>query len=449
MRILYIIIGIVLYVVINTIFFKLLVPEGIAWEKPKYIYDYFIQFLRYLLIVILLPLCIVLLIFFIIQELYEGIARKVKKIIESKAQVKPFVDIVRYQNRIRNICIRDIPFIPDESQIIYIEARYHEYFNDYIKQNIKEIERFFALRGLHFIYMPEYSKQVLSKEKVQYSCPWIAHAHDTNSIGMDSQFLKPYINKNMDEYSICFYHGNSKIGLAVSADSLLPGFIYFKGDMCNDAYSFSYYNLKVDEDKTLEEYLDDFYQSFTEPVKYMTTKIEDCYAGENFDDESRKIMDEIKERVDKLRSIGVDEMIIRRLFVKENKLSRLHVTKDYHIFLTDYNNMEISMTALPKAVFLLFLAHPEGIIFKDLSDYREELASIYNKLTNRTDDDSVRQSIEDVTNPTKNSINEKCARIREAFIARFCESLAENYYITGFRAGPKKILLPRDLVIID
>ena len=60
--------------------------------------------------------------------------------------------------------------------------------------------------------------------------------------------------------------------------------------------------------------------------------------------------------------------------------------------------MEISMTALPKAVFLLFLAHPEGIIFKDLSDYREELASIYNKLTNQTDDDSVRQSIEDVTN---------------------------------------------------
>ena len=57
------------------------------------------------------------------------------------------------------------------------------------------------------------------------------------------------------------------------------------------------------------------------------------------------------------------------------------------------------------------------------------------------------QSIEDVTNPLLNSINEKCARIRSAFVKKFDEGLAKNYFVTGERGEVKKIVLPRDLVI--
>ena len=46
-----------------------------------------------------------------------------------------------------------------------------------------------------------------------------------------------------------------------------------------------------------------------------------------------------------------------------------------------------------------------------------------------------------------NSINEKCARIRGAFISQFDESLAKHYYINGKRGEVKKIALPHDLVI--
>lgn len=52
------------------------------------------------------------------------------------------------------------------------------------------------------------------------------------------------------------------------------------------------------------------------------------------------------------------------------------------------------------------------------------------------------QSIEDVTNPLLNSINEKCARIRSAFVKEFDESLAKNYFVTGERGEAKKITLP-------
>ena len=56
------------------------------------------------------------------------------------------------------------------------------------------------------------------------------------------------------------------------------------------------------------------------------------------------------------------------------------ITKDYKIILPHYNNMEIKMEPLAKAVYLLFLNHPKGILFKNLPDYRKELTKIYAKL---------------------------------------------------------------------
>lgn len=129
------------------------------------------------------------------------------------------------------------------------------------------------------------------------------------------------------------------------------------------------------------------------------------------------------------------------------QLSRLVITKDYRILLPDYNDMEIKMEPLVKAVYLLFLKHPEGIMFKYLPDYREELMQIYVKLKPNGMNDRVLQSIEDVTNPLLNSINEKCARIRGAFVGQFDDHMARHYYIDGSRGEAKKIDIPRELVV--
>ena len=128
-------------------------------------------------------------------------------------------------------------------------------------------------------------------------------------------------------------------------------------------------------------------------------------------------------------------------------LSRVHITRDFRIYLGDYFDTEIVMKPLPKAVYFLFLRHPEGIPFKFLPDYQQELTNIYNRL--KPCSEATLRSIEAVTDPTNNSINEKCARIREAFVAKFDEHLAEKYFITGKRGEPKGVRLPRELVNWD
>ena len=114
--------------------------------------------------------------------------------------------------------------------------------------------------------------------------------------------------------------------------------------------------------------------------------------------------------------------------------------------LSDYNK-EVKMEPLTKAVYLLFLKHPEGIAFKHLPDYRKELVELYTMIKPLSINDRVLKSIEDVTNPLLNSINEKCSRIKAAFRAEVDVSLADQYYITGKSGEQKNITLPRKLVV--
>lgn len=128
------------------------------------------------------------------------------------------------------------------------------------------------------------------------------------------------------------------------------------------------------------------------------------------------------------------------------KMSRVTISKDGIILLTDYQK-EVKMEPIVKAVYLLFLKHPEGIAFKCLPDYREELLGIYQKIKPFGLTERAIRSIEDVTNPLLNSINEKCSRARAAFLSEVDPTLLEQYIITGKSGEVKKVMLPRDLVV--
>lgn len=158
------------------------------------------------------------------------------------------------------------------------------------------------------------------------------------------------------------------------------------------------------------------------------------------------LLDECRERVLKLREMGIRETeIVSQLFCSQLQPQKL-VIRDHKIFLGD-EQKEVRMEPIIRAVYLLFLKHPEGIAFKCLPDYRQGLADIYNKVRPLGLTDRAIRSIEDVTNPMLNSINEKCARIRKTFANLLGSTMADNYCIKGKRGEAKKISLPRELVV--
>ena len=159
------------------------------------------------------------------------------------------------------------------------------------------------------------------------------------------------------------------------------------------------------------------------------------------------LLDEVKEKVRKLKAYGVEEADIVAAMNEEELFPQLVVTEDYKIVLSGDKFVEVEMEPLVKAVYLLFLSHPEGIVLKCLPDYRKELTGIYLLLRPHGLTDRVEKSIENVTNPTQNSINEKCARIRKLFSSILPPSVARYYAISGKRGEAKKIDLVRANVI--
>ncbi len=60
-----------------------------------------------------------------------------------------------------------------------------------------------------------------------------------------------------------------------------------------------------------------------------------------------------------LKAIGVPMLEELRIEAAKGQLSRLVITKDYRFVLADYDNREVELQPVHKAVYLLFLAHPE------------------------------------------------------------------------------------------
>ena len=160
-----------------------------------------------------------------------------------------------------------------------------------------------------------------------------------------------------------------------------------------------------------------------------------------------------------LKAIGAPLLEELRIEVARAKLSRLLITKDYRFFLVDLGNREVELQPVHKAVYLLFLAHPEGIEFKRLGDYREELTRYYMATAKMLDKEKIIEGVDHLVNPLDNAINEKCSRVKKVFLGMMDEYMASYYIISGHTqkhiAGSsriwyerlKVIKLPRELVV--
>ncbi len=161
-----------------------------------------------------------------------------------------------------------------------------------------------------------------------------------------------------------------------------------------------------------------------------------------------------------LQAVGTTALEELRIEAARSQLSRLVITKDYRFVLSDYN-CEVKLSPVHKAIYMLFLNHPEGIEFKQLADYRDELLGLYRKMSNRMDDAMIEESINRLTSPLDNAINEKCSRIKHAFSEVMDSYRASYYVISSHVRCPvggvgkvwyrrlKLITLPRELVVYE
>jgi hypothetical protein len=159
----------------------------------------------------------------------------------------------------------------------------------------------------------------------------------------------------------------------------------------------------------------------------------------------QKLAEEVEAKIALLVMDDFPTSVIEAWIQKAVKLSRLKITSDWRILLTDYGK-EVKMRQLPKALFFFFLKHPEGCRVADLQDHKDEIYAIYKKLTIHENIFSIKKRIKDLVDPFGNSYSEKSAAVKLAFKSEIADNIAQNYYIHGPQGGVKSISLDRSLV---
>jgi len=143
------------------------------------------------------------------------------------------------------------------------------------------------------------------------------------------------------------------------------------------------------------------------------------------------------------------KMLYAQNFRQESSPSRLLIDEQFRIFLLDYGNIEIKLRPLEKALYILFLSHPEGIFLSSLSDFKQELYAIYTKISHMGILREMQGRIDEMVNALSNSANEKISRIKRVFEEAIGNELARHYYIRGNAGDVRKISLDSGLINIS
>lgn len=119
----------------------------------------------------------------------------------------------------------------------------------------------------------------------------------------------------------------------------------------------------------------------------------------------------------------------------------LYIDKNFSIRMGDKDGLEMPLRPMVKALFILFLRHPEGILFKQRGRYQKELEEIYGVIAPGVSKDTIIRRVKRLVNLEDNAFSENASVLNAKMGALFPDGLADNYKIQGYNGHPRRILL--------
>lgn len=145
----------------------------------------------------------------------------------------------------------------------------------------------------------------------------------------------------------------------------------------------------------------------------------------------------------------LEEILKGKLTIASNNISPIVINRDLKVILPAYNELEMRFSPLLRTIYLLFLCHPEGIVLKQISDYRKEIDNIYLLIKPGGDDYRMKHSIDDLCNPMSDSLRQKLSKINRIVKSSILSpKLSESYCINGQRGLPYRIEIDANLITL-
>lgn len=200
---------------------------------------------------------------------------------------------------------------------------------------------------------------------------------------------------------------------------------------------FGWVNLDDLSEEEFEKERQEFFDSYNKDLSY----------GQ----EAFEMLNELERLARELIKKDVPQSRISQAVLVSPNQKELFITRDYRIFLPDYNNAEIDLDPKTKALFFLFLRHKDGLYRKDLHLLGEELTMIMKAITQTKELSTPKKSaINNLISKTKSqSFDDSCAKIKKEFLKIMEDQMASFYYIYGEKNQLRGIRLPRYLVKVE
>ena len=146
------------------------------------------------------------------------------------------------------------------------------------------------------------------------------------------------------------------------------------------------------------------------------------------------LLEKVQER---LKSFGIEANTI----IESAEPVKLFIDRRYKIRMGAANGPVLQLRPLVKALFILFLKHPEGIILKQREVFRQELEEIYSIISPDTLVEDVKSRIDRLVNLQDNSFSEKASVLNARLEDLLPKGTADQYKIHGYNGHPRRIPL--------
>ncbi len=164
------------------------------------------------------------------------------------------------------------------------------------------------------------------------------------------------------------------------------------------------------------------------------------YAGMLEGFEAAELLALVKEARRRLMKMGVQDETDTQAPVE------LYIDSKYNIRVGGPGGMQIPFRPLVRAMFILFLKHPEGIILKDRARFQEDLEDIYKAIAPNVDADDRRRRVQKLTNLEDNAFSENLSILNTTLDRIIPLSQVHNLKVQGNNGYPRRILLSPLLV---
>lgn len=164
------------------------------------------------------------------------------------------------------------------------------------------------------------------------------------------------------------------------------------------------------------------------------------YAGLLDGMEAAQLLSFVREARKRLKEMGVEQEVARSEVSGEPPVE-LFIDGQYHIRLDSPQGQEIPFRPLVRALFILFLKHPEGILLKQRVLFREELEEIYEVIAPHVDAQDRRRRVRRLTDSEENAFSENLSVLNATLDRILPLTQARDFKVQGYNGHPRRIPL--------